>query len=225
MHYRPGIKICGITNLSDALHAANLGADFLGFIFYEHSPRFVSLESVAAIISQLYKEQLPNIPKMVGVFVNSNPLEVEETFHACRLDAAQLSGDESPVDCKAINVPWFKAVRATDGCQVQRAALSDYLEVVRPTDSFPEILLDAATDDMYGGTGKQVAPAVIATLAAWSNRFMLAGGINADNLDQLLLNYRPWGVDICSGVESKPGTKDHRLIKEIFEKLKQSPRP
>jgi phosphoribosylanthranilate isomerase len=185
------VKICGITNYEDAVVALDMGADLLGFNFYPKSPRFVPPEKAREIISKL-----PGFIDIAGVFVNESMEQIQETKNLCQLDWVQLHGDEDPDFCKQFlshNVKVMKAIRVKDQTDVQSA--EDYF-----TDA---ILLDAFNPEKYGGTG----------------RVFLAGGINPDNAAEAA-ELGVYGIDVCSGVEARPGKKDHKKMKKLFENIR-----
>ena len=185
------VKICGLTNLDDALAAARLGADALGFIFAA-SPRRVEPEAVRAII-----DRLPVFPLTVGVFLDAEPELVEEYRLRCRLDAVQLHGSETE-----------ETVARTPGRVIKALRVGPD----RPVDvrAYPgaTLLLDAYSPVAAGGTG-QTFDWDLALEAARERDVILAGGLNPDNVALAATRVRPFGVDVSSGVELKKGKKDH----------------
>jgi phosphoribosylanthranilate isomerase/ribosomal protein S18 acetylase RimI-like enzyme len=195
------IKICGITNMDDALAAAELGADWLGFNFHPPSPRCIA-ETECVRITAALGARIPH-PKFAGVFVNRPAEDIARIVKRCGLDAAQLSGDE-PVGTltalKAADIPAFKAVRAPiDPHSLDRFAGAGAGE--------PALLLDASAPGMYGGTGRTADWGWARTVAARYTVF-LAGGLTPENVGDAILKVRPKGVDAASGVESTAGRKD-----------------
>lgn len=205
------IKICGITNLEDATAAVDAGADALGFIFYEKSPRFVDPEVARIII-----EQLPPFVAAVGVFVDRKRQEVEEIIRFCRLAYAQLHGKESPKYCErlarfAAPCQVIKALRV--GKHVQASDISPYNEHVKG------FLLDTYQKGVQGGTGQPFDWSLIQSLKLQRD-FILAGGLDADNIGKALDAIKPYAVDVNSGVEVAPGQKDHKLIKKFIRQVR-----
>jgi phosphoribosylanthranilate isomerase len=198
------VKICGITNYEDAAAAIDLGADLLGFNFYPKSPRYITPADAAKIISKLSA-----FTDIVGVFVNDSIEKIHETKEQCQLDWIQLHGDESPEFCKEFlshNVKIMKAIRVKDHTDVERA------------ESFftDAILLDAFDPKKYGGTGISFDWNIIGHIG---KRIFLAGGINPDNAAKAV-ELGVYGIDVCSGVEIRPGKKDKRLMKKLFENIR-----
>lgn len=198
------VKICGITNYDDAAAAMNMGADLLGFNFYPASPRYVTPEQATNIINKL-----PAFIDTAGVFVNASIEQIHETSAVCHLDWVQLHGDEDPDFCRSLlshNVKTMKAIRVKDQTDIERA------------DSFftDAVLLDAFDPDKYGGTGLTFDWNVIGHI---SKRVFLAGGINPDNAAEAV-RLGVYGIDVCSGIESGPGKKDHGKMKELFENIR-----
>jgi phosphoribosylanthranilate isomerase len=197
------VKICGITNYEDAKAAIDMGADLLGFNFYQKSPRYLEPEKVKKII-----QRLPAFIDTVGVFVNSSLDEIHKTVNLCHLDWVQLHGDESQDFCSQFlthHVKTMKAIRVKEQADIENA--EEYF-----TDA---ILLDAFDPDKYGGTGVTFDWNVIGHM---NKRVFLGGGINPDNAEKAV-NLGVYGIDICSGIESEPGKKDHEKMKKLFESI------
>ncbi|UCF43587.1 MAG: phosphoribosylanthranilate isomerase [Planctomycetota bacterium] len=197
------VKICGITNYEDASAAIDMGADMLGFNFYPESPRFVQLEKAVEIINKL-----PAFIDIAGVFVNSRSGQIRESINKCQLDWVQLHGDESPKFCRSflsLNVKTMKALRVKDKTDIERA--EKYF-----TDA---ILFDAFNPEKYGGTGMSFDWNIMGHI---DKRVFLAGGINPDNAAEAV-ELGVYGIDVCSGIESAPGKKDHKKMKKLFENI------
>ncbi len=200
------VKICGIKTITDACAAVAAGADVLGFNFYPKSPRCIDLETCARITAML-KAEVPAIT-LVGVFVDATLAEVQTTLQTCRLDLAQLHGDEDPQMLKRLAPYAFKALRGgTDH-------LDDYARA-----GAPAFLLDAAVKGAYGGSG-QTGDWQAATQLAQRYAFFLAGGLNPGNVAEALRRVRPWGVDVASGVEASPGVKDAAKMKDFVQAVR-----
>ncbi len=199
------VKICGITNVKDALHAAACGADALGFVFFPESPRSISPESAREIVSTL-----PPFVSAVGLFVNEKPGRIMETVEYCSLDLLQLHGDESPEDCAVLSGRRvIKALRVRNA-ESMRAA-GDY--------KVSALLLDAWAPDRFGGTGRTF-DWELAGLAGESLRIILAGGLNPENVSEAVSAVRPYGVDVSSGVEAAPGKKDPAKVEAFIANAK-----
>lgn len=200
------VKICGITNIDDALHAADCGADALGFVFFDKSPRCVSPEQARGIIAEL-----PPFVAAVGLFVNEQPQRILEIAESCAIDVLQLHGDETPQDCLLSPHRVVKALRIKDESSL--APLGDY--------AVSALLLDAWVAGAYGGTG-HVSNWELAAKAAETHRIILAGGLNPDNVSKAVRAVRPYGVDVSSGVEDSPGRKNHEKV-EAFIRAAKNP--
>ena len=198
------VKICGMTNLKDVKVAVDGGVDAVGFIFYKKSPRSVTMQAVREIILEL-----PPFVDSVGVFVNETAEQINKIADHCKLDRVQLHGDESPAFCKKIRRRVIKAIRVKDIQSLKK--LSDY-----PVSSF---LLDTFSEDQYGGTGR-VFDWNLAYPAKKYGPIILAGGLTPINVHQAIQRIQPYGVDVCSGVESQPGIKDHKKMKAFLKNVK-----
>jgi phosphoribosylanthranilate isomerase len=200
------IKICGITNLEDALAAVEYGADALGFVFYPKSPRSVTPEKAEEIIAQL-----PPFITTVGVFVNETPAKIKEVMTSSRLQVVQLHGVEPPQECMLWR-PSIKAFR-----------VKDFVDL-KPLEQFKCIsayLIDTYAPSSYGGTG-QIFNWDIAVEAKKFGPIILAGGLNPENIEKAVRWVKPYGVDVSSGVEAEKGKKDLKKVKEFIEKAKKA---
>ncbi|MHC4474223.1 MAG: phosphoribosylanthranilate isomerase [Planctomycetota bacterium] len=198
------VKICGITNLEDAVAAMDMGADLLGLNFYPKSPRYVTVEQAAEIVSEL-----PGFIDVAGVFVNASFEQIQETISKCQLNWVQLHGDEDPEFCRSLlslNVKTMKAVRVKDRSDIKKA--EGYF-----TDA---ILLDAFHPERYGGTGLTFDWNIVGHMG---KRVFLAGGINPDNA-AAAIELGVYGIDICSGIEAEPGKKKHEKMKQLFDNIR-----
>lgn len=201
----PKIKICGITNPIDALQAVNAGADALGFVFYRKSPRNVSLNVVKSIVDSLPPFVLP-----IGVFVNEEPENVRRTMDECGLVLAQIHGDESAEYCESLGRPVMRGIRLRDRNTL--FSMAEYKGRARVRG----FVLDAFSATAYGGTGK-TTDWNLAQEAARSFSFLLAGGLTSDNVQDAVQKVRPYGVDVSSGVEARPGKKDPAKVKAFIQ--------
>lgn len=213
------VKICGITNFDDARVALEAGADYLGFILYPKSPRYIPPENarevrleIADWVSQS-RTSNPQSPRFVGVFVNETVGHIAETLAFTALDYAQLHGDESPEFLQQLAGKAFKAVRPADAVSARDAATCF---APLGLDDGPQLLIDAYDPAEYGGTGKKADWHVAAELAQRHPRLMLAGGLTPANVAQAVRVARPWAVDVASGVEVSPGRKDHDAVRAFI---------
>lgn len=203
------VKICGITNWPDAQAACEAGANLLGFNFYDKSLRRVSTAEAAQIGTKL-----PKGVEAVGVFVNASPAEIASLRSLVRFTAAQLHGDESAamVSQVARNMPVVKAFRT--GAGLAASTLDGYADVFA-------FLLDGAHGNQYGGTG-QIADWEFARSIGPKHRIILAGGLTPENVAAAILCVRPYAVDVASGVESRPGKKDHGKLRDFIQEVRRA---
>jgi len=198
------IKVCGMTQLKDVLTAVDCGADAVGFIFYQKSPRHVNESTVKKIVTHL-----PPFVSRVGVFVNETAERINRLAKVCGLDAVQLHGDESPAFCRKIKVPVIKAFRVENAESL--ASLSKY--------RVNGFLLDAFDEKQWGGTG-QTFDWKWARGAKKYGPVILAGGLTPVNVADAVRRVQPYGLDVCSGVEKSPGKKDPRKIRAFFKAVR-----
>jgi len=196
------IKVCGITNLEDAIFANTYGADALGFIFYEKSPRYITPETAKHII-----DNLPHDTAVVGVFVNHNIQVLKEIYEFCGLDLIQLHGDESPEYCRQF--PRSILIKALS------PRSEEDLGIVKNY-SVKAILIDARAHGLYGGTGKK-SNWEMAVKIKEMHPLVLSGGLNPDNILEAIETVLPNAVDVNSGVEVSPRKKDSEKMKNIIE--------
>ena len=205
------VKICGVTSPGDAKAACEAGADLVGLNFYHKSPRYISVSDAEKI-----RSTLPAEVEAVGVFVNKTSTEVLKLSRSLKLDAAQLHGDESPEMISEVvrRITVFKAFRV--GEEFSLESLEEYAEAYA-------FLLDADRAGQYGGTGFTTDWAV-ARRAALSHRILLAGGLKVENVAAAIRLVRPYAVDVASGVEAKPGKKDHGRMREFIQEVRRAER-
>ncbi len=198
------VKICGITTVEDALQAVEAGADAIGLVFHDKSPRYVFPEQATAIV-----RSLPPFVQAVGLFVNAEPDFVNTTADLCRLDLVQLHGDEPPDYCDRVNRRIVKAFRIKDITSLD--PIKDYRVAGH--------LLDAYSPTVYGGTG-MTFNWEIATIAKKYGPVILAGGLTPDNVRKAVESVAPYAVDVSGGVESAPGRKDPEKVREFVRRAK-----
>jgi len=195
------VKICGITNIDDALCAAEYGASAIGLNFYRESKRYVSPDAAYAIV-----RELPESVRKVGVFVNADPDFVKKTAAQLLLDFVQFHGDETPEYVRSFGAQAIKVFRMGDGFDPSQ------LEAYGTSLS----LLDAFDSDAFGGTGKTTDWEMARRAGAYG-KIILAGGLTPENIQEAIRRAMPFGVDTASGVESSPGHKDHAKMKEFID--------
>lgn len=207
----PHVKICGITRLEDARYCAGAGADYLGFIQYEESPRYIAPASARQIIDWVYG------PTPVGVFVNREADDVNAAVEAAGFELAQLHGHETPEMCAAVTVPVVKAFSVTHDASAEQllAIMEPYRDVV---DYF---LLDTHHTSLYGGTGESFNWRLARELADAVPLF-LAGGIDETNVREAVQTIRPFALDLSSSVESAPGVKDFDKLGRFFDAFREA---
>ena len=186
------VKICGITNLPDGMAAAEAGADALGFVFYDQSPRYISIPAAAELI-----RQLPPFVMKVGVFVNAPEDLVIRAIRECGLNMLQFHGDEPPDYCVQFGLMSMKAFRVRDAASLR--ALQDY-----PTDAW---LLDAYSPGKPGGTGETFNWDLALEARSLGRPIFLAGGLTPENVAEAVQRAQPYGVDVSSGVEAAPAER------------------
>jgi len=197
------VKICGITNAKDALAAVSFGADALGFVFYEQSPRHIFPEKVREIV-----DMLPPFITTVGVFVNEQPSVINESIRIAGINTVQLHGDEPQEMCSL----WPRVIKAF---RVRDFSTLDMLKKCRVS----AYLLDAYDENEFGGTGQKFNWE-IAVEAKKSGNIILAGGLTPENIDEAIQVVRPYAVDVSSGVEKEKGKKDSDKMRRFIEKAK-----
>ena len=202
---RVKIKVCGTTNLKDALFAVDSGADAIGFIFYKKSPRYILQKDAKDIVAKL-----PPFVETVGVFVNETSDRVNRIAEQCKLTAIQLHGDESSAFCRRIKRRVIKAFRVKDNNSFK--GMADY--------DVSGFLLDSYNEESKGGTGKTF-DWNLALRAKKQGPIILAGGLNPYNVYTAIHRVKPYGVDVCSGVEKSPGIKDSVKIDEFIKSVRK----
>lgn len=200
------IKICGMTREEDALRAAELGADFIGFIFVPSSPRYVEPERAAAIAARVREREKP--PRLVGVFQDSSPDYIKEIASITGVDLVQLHGAETDDEIREIGIPCVKTLR-----------VGDTLPDTHATPNAAWLLFDTWDERRSGGTGRRFDWSLLA-LYERSKPFFLSGGLNPDNIVAAISLVRPDAIDLATGVESEPGIKDHGKMEKLFERIR-----
>jgi phosphoribosylanthranilate isomerase len=209
MAERTNLKICGITNLEDARYASGAMVDYLGFIFYEKSPRYIEPAQAGAIINWLEG------PKKVGVFVNQPLDEVNSTAKQTGIDLVQLHGSESVEYCELIEKPVMKVIHITEESTTESVieSVKSYADVA---DYF---LFDTKLGDQWGGTGTTFDWSVLSETSI-PKPFFLSGGINVDNLKSAVSTVKPYGIDVSSSLEEEPGLKDFEKVEAFMDEMR-----
>jgi len=193
------VKICGITNLEDALAAVEAGADMLGFNFYPRSPRYIEPEAARLIIVQL-----PKAVVSVGVFVNQPLAEAERIAGETGIQILQLHGDESPEYCAALKANGQVMKVFNSGENFNARFIGDY--------QVDLVMLDAAAGGVRGGTGQLSDWSQASEVRELFPQMFLAGGLSPENVSAAIEAVNPFGVDACSSLERTPGKKDHARV-------------
>jgi phosphoribosylanthranilate isomerase len=195
------VKICGVTNVADALAAAGAGADLIGLNFYERSPRYITLATAMEI-----SRALPPFVQRVGVFVNPAADLVLRAIAECGLNLLQFHGDEDSDFCTQFGLMSMKAIRVRDAESLK--TLGNY-----HTDAF---LLDAHSRSGFGGTGEKFNWELAVEAQKLGKPIFLAGGLTPENVAAAVRQVRPFAVDVSSGVESAPGKKDAAKVRAFI---------
>jgi phosphoribosylanthranilate isomerase len=223
------VKICGITNLDDALEAAEAGVDALGLMFHESSPRHVSLAKAASIISLV-----PVQVTFVGVFVDPTPEQVRQAIEQCGIDTLQFHGEETPEFLARLDLKEFFARRLMPGLLHKRFSPSERsirtIKAFRVRDaaSLADLgryatdlwLLDSYVPGQRGGTGAKFNWDLAVQATQLGRPIVLAGGLTPDNVAEVVRKVQPYAVDVSSGVELAPGKKDRRKVRAFIRAAK-----
>ncbi|MES2499888.1 MAG: phosphoribosylanthranilate isomerase [Pseudomonadota bacterium] len=204
---RTRVKICGITNVQDALAAITYGADAIGLVFYAPSPRFVSISQAQQIVAAI-----PPFISVVGLFVNATVAEIETVLSQVRLDILQFHGDETPAECERIKLPYLKAIRVKND--------TNLLQYQVEFCSAKALLVDAYSEAAFGGTGHVFDWKLIPQNMTMP--IILAGGLNAENVADAIKQLRPYAVDVSGGVEIRKGIKDSAKIAAFMRAVDES---
>ncbi|HEX6649291.1 MAG TPA: phosphoribosylanthranilate isomerase [Pyrinomonadaceae bacterium] len=204
------IKICGITNVDDALAAIAAGADALGFNFYRPSPRYVTPQTAREIVAQL-----PSTVLTVGVFVNEESQSVTRIANEAGVTAFQLHGDESPTYCREL----------ADRYVIKTLAVSrDFNVQTVKAYEVEAVMLDTRDNTLRGGTGRVFDWSIAAEVNKAVPKLFLAGGLSPENITEAIETVQPYAVDACSALEDKPGRKNHERMRAFVE-LARSVKP
>ena len=199
------IKICGLTDPENSKQIASLDIHAIGLVFFNESPRAVSIGQANEII-----QELPPFINKVGLFVNASNNFVDQVLNSVNIDTIQFHGDESSSDCSQFQMPFIKAIRMREG--------TDLLIQAEEFSSAAGLLLDSFEEDSYGGTGKSFDWNLIRDRI--DPPIILAGGLNKDNVISAIEKTQPYAIDISSGVELEKGIKDIEMVKDIIKLVK-----
>ena len=206
---RTRVKICGFTQVKDAVAAAKLGVDAIGLVFYPPSPRHVSIEQAKEIVSAL-----PAFVTVVALFVDEQEFQIREVLNHVSIDCIQFHGDESVAECRVYNKPYMKAIRMKPGL--------DVMEMARQYNDAAALLLDAYHPGIKGGSGSQFDWDLIPELCPLP--VILAGGLQVDNVRQAIQSVKPYALDVSSGVEAEKGVKDVAKMTAFIQQINEGDR-
>lgn len=204
---RTRIKICGITNVDDALAVVDSGADAIGLVFYDPSPRSVTVEQAAKIVSAI-----PAFVTTVALFVNAKSRLINQVIDVVRPDLLQFHGDESAAECASYKHDFIKAIRVNDD--------TNLIQCAKEFNSAKGLLLDTYTKGVPGGTGLSFDWSLIPDNLPMP--IILAGGLDADNVSEAIHQVKPFAVDVSGGVEQTKGVKDTTKIKVFVKQVNQA---
>ncbi|MCX5693419.1 MAG: phosphoribosylanthranilate isomerase [Candidatus Omnitrophica bacterium] len=207
------VKFCGITSIEDRDSAIIAGADAIGLVFFKDSPRFVSLEKAERIT-----RDMPPFMSAVGVFVNEDLEFIEECIERCNLNAVQLHGDEDADYCLKFRSRNFNGVKLIKSIRVKDKRSIASIENC-PGDA---ILLDAYKKEIYGGTGEGFDMSLAVIAKEYGKNIIMSGGLNPDNVYEIIKKVKPYGVDVSSGIESSPGRKNMELMEEFMKEVNRA---
>jgi phosphoribosylanthranilate isomerase len=201
------IKICGVTNANDAHACVGLGADMIGFNFYRASPRYVEPMVVRRIV-----DALPARTRTVGIFVNADPAEIRKLAKIAGVRCVQLHGHTTPESCSEM-AREFRVIRAfSTGARFEPERIAAF--------PFCDVLIDAYHPELRGGTGRKCDWSAARAAMRYTRFLILSGGLDTQNVDQAMAEVTPHAVDVCSGVESAPGVKDHRVLEKFMRAVR-----
>jgi phosphoribosylanthranilate isomerase len=221
------VKICGMTNLEDALVAVDAGADAVGFVFYEKSPRCVSVETAREIVAKL-----PRAVEKVGVFVGVKAEEVTAVSNETGLTLAQIysgaSNDSSRLNDEFVKKLPCRVIAAVSTGLVEENAMTGFQVSIEVRDRIVAALVDSGNSQSPGGTGKRFNWENMAHFTSSMNRIglklVVAGGLTPENVNQAIGILHPWGVDVASGVEVRPGKKDPEKVRAFVKAVRETDR-
>ncbi len=212
------VKICGLTNLDDALFAAQQGAELLGFIFAPVSKRYITPKEAQPIVQAIHQQTQA---RCIGVFVVTDEVDAVQINQACQIsgvDAAQVVGENLDNIVPLLQKPAYITIRPSSTVEAQLEA-TIYERLENPP-YLPTLQLDAFHPDLYGGTGQTATLEIAKAVAQQTQRLMLSGGLTAENVAEYVTAIRPFAVDVASGTEAKPRYKDPEKVKRFIQAAK-----
>jgi len=207
------VKFCGITSIEDRDSAIIAGADAIGLVFFKDSPRYVTLEKAERIV-----RNMPPFVSATGVFVNKDLEYIGECIERCGLDAVQIHGDEDVDYCLKFKSRNFNGVKLIKSIRVKDKRSLASIENC-PCDA---ILLDAYKKESYGGTGEGIDLSLVIIAKEYGKNIIISGGLNPDNVYEIIKKAKPYGVDVSSGIESSPGRKNMELMEEFMKEVNRA---
>lgn len=201
---RTRVKVCGITRVEDAISAVESGADAIGFVFFEESPRYINQEKAAEIV-----KVLPPFVSKVALFVNALETEIRSVLDTVSMDLLQFHGEESPEECRRYSKAYIKAVR-----------MHDDIDLIQLSDDYADasaLLLDSFVEGIQGGTGQRFDWSRVP--ADLNKQIILAGGLTVKNVAAAIHEVSPYAVDVSGGVEIGKGIKDAVMIEEFIQEV------
>jgi phosphoribosylanthranilate isomerase len=201
---RTRVKVCGITRVEDAISAVESGADAIGFVFFEGSPRYINQEKAAEIV-----KVLPPFVSKIALFVNAVETEIRSVLDSVSIDLLQFHGEESPEECRRYGKPYIKVVR-----------MHDDIDLIQLSDDYADasaLLLDSFVEGIQGGTGQRFDWSRVP--ADLNKLIILAGGLTVKNVAAAIREVSPYAVDVSGGVEIGKGIKDAVMIEEFIQEV------
>lgn len=198
------VKVCGITRVEDAISVVESGADAIGFVFFEESPRYINHKKAAEIV-----KAIPPFISKVALFVNALETEIRSVLDTVSIDLLQFHGEESPEECRRYNTPYIKAVRMHEDIDLFQLS-GDYSDA-------SALLLDSFVAGIHGGTGQRFDWSRIPS--DLNQQIILAGGLTANNVAAAIHEVSPYAVDVSGGVEIGKGIKDAAMIEEFIQEV------
>ncbi len=215
------VKICGITNLSDAVCACEAGADYLGLAFYPKSPRYITYQNAARLIHQLQQEGWTKAtgPNLVGIFVEESTEALNTAAAEIGVHTLQLHGEYRVKDLQSLDFPYFVAI-SPQSSEMAKVESQRYFN--RNVGPGPSLLVDAHVPGLWGGSGQIGNWKLAAQICQDHPGTLLAGGLTPHNVGAAIQEVQPWGVDVSGGVEASKGIKDHQAVRAFISQANQN---
>ncbi|MCP4188612.1 MAG: phosphoribosylanthranilate isomerase [Gammaproteobacteria bacterium] len=206
MNFRTRVKICGISNLDDALYIAGLGGDSIGLVFYRQSPRFID-----TAVARNIRQNLPPFVTVTALFLDEDDAWIKEVISQVKPDCLQFHGRESVETCERWQLPYIKGI--------PMGSVDDAEAYAQDFPGAQGFLLDSNVAGRRGGLGDTFDWSKIPS--SFGSPLVLAGGLNPGNVAEAISQVTPWAVDVSSGVEASKGIKDRQLLKQFFDEVKR----